>query len=213
MRLYYYPAHKRNERAFVATYPLSIGRQDWSTPHGVTRVISKVKDPVWIPPETVRREHAAEGDILPKIVPAGPANPLGAYALRLGFDGYLIHGTDKPYGIGMRVTHGCMRLYPHDIDTVYHTVPVGTPVRLVNQPYKIGFANARIYLEVHPYLEEDAAKFQDQFTQVVNLILARTAAFDVRLDWPALRTAVYLPDGVPKIVGEATPRVAALTAP
>ena len=209
MRIYYYPAHKRNDAAYVATYPISIGRQDWSTPHGLTRIVSKVKDPVWIPPETIRREHAAEGDFLPKVVPAGPHNPLGAYALHLGIDGYLMHGTDKPYGIGMRVTHGCMRLYPQDIDTVYHTVPVGTPVRLVNQPYKIGIAQERLYLEVHPHLDEDAAKFQNEFSYVVDLITARAGPYEVALDWPALRAAIYQPDGIPKIVGVAKLRAVA----
>jgi L,D-transpeptidase ErfK/SrfK len=203
MRLYYFPRPRSGEQPFVATYPISIGRQDWSTPHGVTHVTSKVKDPSWAPPESIRREHAAEGDILPKVVGPGPDNPLGAYALRLGLKGYLIHGTDKPYGIGMRVTHGCMRLYPQDIETVYHTVPVGTPVRLVNQPYKLGIANDELYLEVHPFLDEDTEKFRDQFTYVVGLITSRYANYDVRLDWKALRAAVYEPNGIPRRIGRA----------
>ncbi len=206
MRLYYYPRAKPGEQRLVATYPISIGRQDWSTPHGATRVVSKIKDPTWTPPESIRREHAAEGDILPAVVPAGPQNPLGAYALRLGISGYLIHGTDKPYGIGMRVTHGCMRLYPEDIERVFHTVSVGTTVRLVNEPYKIGFANGRIYLEVHPHLEEDDAKFRDPFTYVASLIAKKSAAYDVRLDWQATRAAVYQADGVPRDLGSAVLR-------
>ncbi|MSR15059.1 MAG: hypothetical protein EXR86_10965 [Gammaproteobacteria bacterium] len=203
MRFYHFLPAKNGKPATVATYPISIGRQDWSTPHGVTRVISKVKDPSWTPPESIRREHAAEGDILPKVVPPGPQNPLGAYALRLGLTGYLIHGTDKPYGIGMRVTHGCMRLYPEDIETVYHTIPVGTPVRLVNQPYKIGVAHGQLYLEVHPHLEEDAAKFRDQFTYVVELISKRYPNYEVRIDWQALRRTLYGVDGIPAVVGRA----------
>ncbi len=206
MRLYYFPRAKKGEQQLVATYPISIGRQDWSTPHGATRVVSKVKDPTWTPPESIRREHAAEGDFLPTVVPAGPQNPLGAYALRLGIEGYLIHGTDKPYGIGMRVTHGCMRLYPEDIARVFHTVPVGTTVRLVNEPYKIGFANSRIYLEVHPHLEEDEAKFKDPFLYVAGLIAKRSAAYEVRLDWQATRAAIYHADGIPRDLGSAVLR-------
>jgi L,D-transpeptidase ErfK/SrfK len=208
MRLYYYPRAKKGEQRLVATYPISIGRQDWSTPHGATRIVSKVKDPTWTPPESIRREHAAEGDILPAVVPAGPQNPLGAYALRLGISGYLIHGTDKPYGIGMRVTHGCMRLYPEDIARVFHTVPVGTTVRLVNEPFKIGIANGRIYLEVHPHLEEDDAKFKDPFTYVASLIAKKSAAYEVRLDWQATRAAVYQADGIPRDLGSAVLRQA-----
>lgn len=201
MRLYYYPKSGKDTTPAVTTYPISIGRQDWSTPHGVTRVVSKVKDPSWTPPESIRKEHAEQGDILPPVVPPGPNNPLGAYALRLGLTGYLLHGTDKPYGIGMRVTHGCMRLYPQDIETVYRTVPIGTEVRLVNEPYKVGLAHGKLYLEVHPPLEEDAQKFADQFTHVVGLVVARTPNMDVRLDWSALRAALRRQDGIPTAVG------------
>ena len=203
MRIYYFPKAARGQASQVATYPVSIGRQDWSTPHGVTQIVAKIKDPSWAPPETIRQEHASEGDFLPKVVGPGPDNPLGAYALRLGLPGYLIHGTDKPYGIGMRVTHGCMRLYPHDIDTVYHTVPVGTQVRLVNEPFKIGLAHGEIYLEVHPYLDEDEDKFREKFTLVVNLITKRCANSEVRLNWQALRQALYQPTGIPVVVGSA----------
>jgi len=209
MRLYYYPKTKGGKAGaaqVVASYPISIGRQDWSTPHGATRVESKVKDPSWTPPASIRKEHAAEGDILPAVVPPGPLNPLGAYALRLGIKGYLIHGTDKPYGIGMRVTHGCMRLYPEDIERVFHSVPVGTPVRLVNEPFKVGLSNGRLYLEVHPPLEEDRKKFETRFAQVVQLISRRYGTHAVSLDWQALRTTLYREDGVPRDIGSALPR-------
>jgi L,D-transpeptidase ErfK/SrfK len=206
MRLYHFLPAKPGIAPSVATYPISIGRQDWSTPHGVTRVVSKVKDPSWTPPESIRREHAAEGDFLPKVVAPGPQNPLGQYALRLGLTGYLIHGTDKPYGIGMRVTHGCMRLYPEDIEMVYHTVPVGTPVRLVNQPYKVGIAHGQIFLEVHPVLVENAANSDRQFVDIVGLISQRYAKYDVNLDWAALRQVIYRADGVPRGIGNVVQR-------
>lgn len=208
MRIYHYRARGKGQALEVATYPVSIGRQNWSTPHGATSVVSKVKDPTWTPPESIRREHAAEGDFLPAVVPAGPKNPLGAYALRLGMSGYLIHGTDKPYGIGMRVTHGCMRLYPKDIETVYHTVPVGTVVRIVNQPYKVGLLKGQLLLEVHPALEEDisAGTYAQEFTHVMSLILPYAANHEINLDWSALRGAVLRKDGVPVIVGSAAIR-------
>ena len=207
MRLFHYlPAAKGGSRT-VATYPISIGRQDWTTPHGATKVIGKVKDPSWTPPESIRREHAKEGDILPAVVGPGPHNPLGAYALQLGFEGYLIHGTDKPFGIGMRVTHGCMRLYPDDIAKVFKTVPVGTQVRLVNQPLKVGVIDGRVMLEAHPALEEDSVKVAArQFSSVMELLLPYNERYELSLDWQALRRAVYRKDGVPAEVGRAVER-------
>jgi L,D-transpeptidase ErfK/SrfK len=115
MRLFYYPNPVVGERATVMTYPVSIGRDDWQTPLGETQITAKVKNPVWYRPDSMRKEHAAKDSILPKVVPPDPDNPLGKYALRLALASYLIHGTNKPFGIGMQVTHGCMRLYPEDM--------------------------------------------------------------------------------------------------
>ena len=106
MRLYYFPKHAKDEIPVVITHPISIGRMDWQTPIGVTRIASKVQNPTWYPPESIREEHAADGRPLPRVVPSGPDNPLGAYALSLALPGYLIHGTNRPTGVGMRVTHG-----------------------------------------------------------------------------------------------------------
>jgi L,D-transpeptidase ErfK/SrfK len=201
MRLYYFPAPKAREPRVVTTHPISIGRQQWTTPHGVTKIVDKIKDPAWYPPESIREEHAAEGDLLPKMVPAGPDNPLGAYKMRLGLPGYLIHGTNRPYGIGMRVTHGCMRMYPKDVEQLFQTVSVGTLVRIVNQPYKVGVAHNNIYLEVHPHLAEDNDKFRDQFSHVVELIVAKTAGLDVQLNWRLLRNTIVEKSGMPTAVG------------
>ncbi|MBI5461929.1 MAG: L,D-transpeptidase family protein [Gammaproteobacteria bacterium] len=158
MRLYYFPAAKHGEARIIKTYPVSVGRMDWSTPMGKAKVASKVKDPAWRPPKSIRAEAAARGEIIPEVVPPGPRNPLGQYALRLSVPGYLIHGTDKPWGIGMRVTHGCLRLYPEDSEIIFHEVAVGTPVQIVNQPVKVGWVEGMLYMEVHPPLEEDLAR-------------------------------------------------------
>lgn len=144
--------------AEVITYPISMGRMDWRTPLGKARVIAKVKDPTWTPPESIRREHAAKGDILPAVVPAGPENPLGRFAMRLSVPGYLIHGTEenyKSFGIGMRVTHGCMRMYNEDVARLFPMIDVGTPVYLVNQPVKLGWDSGTLYMEVSQPLDED----------------------------------------------------------
>ena len=202
MRLYYFPkkASKQSQQQ-VVTHPISIGRQEWNTPHGATKIVAKVKDPIWYPPESIRDEHAAEGDILPKIVPAGPDNPLGAYKLRLGLPGYLIHGTNKPYGIGMRVTHGCIRMYPKDVESIFEKVRVGTDVFIVNQPYKVGVSGGGIYLEVHPHLDEDNEIFRDEFTHVVNLILERTGQSPAKLSWRTLKTTLAEKTGLPVLIG------------
>jgi L,D-transpeptidase ErfK/SrfK len=132
---------------------------DWNTPLGTTRIVSKAKDAPWIPPKSVREEHEKRGDPLPAIVPGGADNPMGRYKMALGIPGgaYLIHGTNKPAGIGMQVTHGCMRLYPEDIETLYGMVPIGTQVTIVNQPYKWGWVDGELLIEVHPPLQEDSA--------------------------------------------------------
>ena len=136
MRLYYYPKAGADGQRVVHTYPVSIGRMDWKTPMGLTKIVAKDVDPAWRPPASIKAEHAAEGDFLPDVIPGGPDNPLGRYAMRLGVPGYLIHSTNKPYGIGMRVTHGCVRMYPEDIERLFGMVPVGTTVRLVDQPFQ-----------------------------------------------------------------------------
>jgi L,D-transpeptidase ErfK/SrfK len=158
MRLYYYPKPQAGQTPIVITYPVSIGRMDWKTPLGKTSVASKQVNPAWYPPASIKAEHAAEGEILPDVIPGGtPDNPLGHYALRLAVRGYLIHGTDerKAYGIGMRVTHGCVRMYPEDIERLFNMVPVGIPVYIVNQPVKVGWLAGTLFLESHAPLEED----------------------------------------------------------
>ena len=109
LRLYYFPDE---DGMRVITHPISIGREGWSTPYGRTTVVRKKHLPSWTPPESVREEHAALGDFLPTVVPPGPDNPLGEHALYLGIPGYLIHGTNEPRGLGMRVSHGCIRMFP-----------------------------------------------------------------------------------------------------
>ena len=158
MRLYYYPPAKPGEPRVVETFPVSIGRMDWATPLGETRVIAKKKDPAWYPPESIREEAAKKGEEMPKVVPAGPDNPLGQHALRLGIPGYLIHGTNKPWGVGMRVSHGCVRMYPEDIAELFGEVPVNTPVRIINRPYKAGWYAGTLFIEAHRVLEEDKNK-------------------------------------------------------
>ncbi|HYE34005.1 L,D-transpeptidase family protein [Methylocaldum sp.] len=204
MRLYYYPAQPKTKATQVITYPVSIGRMDWRTPLGATKIAQKVKDPVWRPPETIKEEHARDGDILPDVVPAGPLNPLGRFALRLGVPGYLIHGTgiDKAYGIGMRVTHGCIRMYPEDIERLYPLVNVGTPVHLVNQPVKLGWSDGTLYMEVHQPLDEDRMTYEQLLDSAMDMIEKKTARQQVVLDGAALKQALQQPSGVPVAISK-----------
>ena len=154
-RLFYYPPVINGEPETVETYPIGIGRDGWATPTGETTVTSKGRDPVWYVPASIRKEYAEAGDPLPPQVPPGPDNPLGSHVMVLGLPGYLIHGTNKPAGVGMRVSHGCVRLFPEDIEYLYDQIPVGTEVRIVNQPYLIGWQGGDLLLEAHPPLVED----------------------------------------------------------
>lgn len=155
MRLFYFPPAKSGEPRKVITHPLGIGRVEWKTPLGTTKIVSKKAAPSWIPTPSIRKEHAADGDILPAVVPPGPDNPLGTHVLRLGWTNYSIHGTDKPPSIGLRGSHGCLRMYPEDIVRIYDAVPVGTPVRVVNQPRLLGWRGNVLYLQAYPALEDD----------------------------------------------------------
>ncbi len=188
----------------VITYPVSIGRMDWRTPLGAAKIAEKVKDPVWRPPESIKKEHAQDGDFLPDVVPAGPLNPLGQFAMRLSVPGYLIHGTgiDKAYGIGMRVTHGCIRMYPEDIAKLYPMVSVGTPVRLVNQPVKLGWVGDDLYMEVHQPLDEDRMSYDELLSTALGLIEAKNASRGVALDGGAIRKAVEKPSGIPVLISK-----------
>ena len=197
MRMYYYPKASADGQQVVLTYPVSIGRMDWKTPLGATRVISKEVDPAWRPPASIKAEHAAEGDFLPDVIPGGPDNPLGRYAMRLGVPGYLIHSTNKPYGIGMRVTHGCVRMYPEDIERLFGMVPVGTTVRLIDQPVKVGRFNGELYVESHEPLEEDNLPIKITLEQAQRAVIAKVGPDMPGVDPAALEVAVEQVSGIP----------------
>lgn len=154
-RLFHYRESQDGAEMIVETFPIGIGRSGWATPTGDTTVVSKARDPVWFVPASVRKEHLEAGDPLPRQVPPGPDNPLGAYVLGLGIPGYLIHGTNKPAGVGMRISHGCVRLFPEDIEYLYDEVDIGSRVRIVNQPYLFGWQDGDLVFEAHAPLQED----------------------------------------------------------
>ncbi len=175
-RLFYFPEVAEGEVQTVMTYPIGIGRVGWETPLGEASVIGKARDPNWYVPASVRREHAELGDPLPAIVPPGPDNPLGRYVLQLDMPGYLIHGTNQPYGVGMRVSHGCVRLYPENIELLYSLVGLGEPVTIVNQPYLMGQLGGELYFEGHRPLEDDTVSPAEHLTEHLTAVVDRSDA-------------------------------------
>jgi L,D-transpeptidase ErfK/SrfK len=202
-RLYYYPKVKKGQTPYVITYPVSIGKMDWSTPLGRTKVVDKRKNPTWSPPESVRKEHEERGDPLPPIVKAGPDNPLGLYAMRLDIHpgAYLIHGTNNPIAVGMAITHGCIRMYPEDIEALFPVVPVGTPVWLINEPVKVARVDGKVWLEVHPPVDEEgqqAAVDIEQFYAMANAALGETPA---AIHWDFVMAELKNASGLPQTIG------------
>jgi L,D-transpeptidase ErfK/SrfK len=202
-RLYYYPKPKRGGPIQVITYPVSIGKMDWRTPLGITHVIQKEKNPIWFPPESVRKEHAEAGDPLPPRVGPGPDNPLGAYAMRLaaGNGTYLIHGTNNPIAVGLAVTHGCIRMYPDDVAQLFPLIPVGTPVRLINEPVKVAWVDGELLLEAHPPVDAQGQSFEPNIDQFSDLLKAAVGDTTVAINWDYAREVLQKADGVIATVG------------
>lgn len=159
----------------VSTYPVSVGKDDeWKTPLSFTHITSKTARPNWYPPASILKEHEENNDPLPKVVPPGPDNPLGEYKIGLALSGYLIHGTNVPEGIGMRVTHGCIRLHPTGIKKLFNSVEINTPVTIINQPYKVGWHEDKLYVETHSEIEEQEKASSRNLTEFVQLVVAKT---------------------------------------
>ncbi len=213
MRLYYFPPHKKGEQQIVYTHPIGIGRVGWQTPDGVTKVVRKAKDPIWRPPPDIIKEHRQDGDDLPAIVGPGPDNPLGNRALYLGWPQYLIHGTNKPVGVGMRVSHGCMHLYPEDILELYDLVSIGTKVHVVNQPFVFGWHQGRLYMKAFGSLEDDRRNWQKAKQQLLAKSLgAHTRAelerLNEQVNWDLVMRLAGDPRGIPVPVTDADASVA-----
>ena len=202
MRIYYFPKHAAHANQTVYTFPIGIGKVGWSTPEGTTKVMRKVKDPTWIPGPGVRAEHQENGDILPAVVPAGPDNPLGDRAMYLAWSQYLIHGTNKPYGVGLRSSHGCIRLYPEDIETLYEMIAVGEKVTVVNQPFLFGWHQDQLYLQTYDVLEDDPRDWQKAQKRLLSKALAdriqkQLKARGEKINWDAVSKLAHDPRGLP----------------
>lgn len=198
-RLYYFK--DGNEEPI--THPLGVGREGLSTPEGKTTVTRKMIGPTWRPTERMRKEDPS----LPASIGPGADNPMGTHALYLGWPAYAIHGTNRPYGIGRRVSSGCIRLYPEDIVTLYEQVPVGTQVRVVDQPIKVGWVDDDLYLEAHPSLEQADDMEQDGFVSTyefsesdLKILMNVAGEYAEQVDWPLVRKVVRVRQGIPVVI-------------
>ncbi len=198
LRLYFYPdAHT------IMTYPIGIGKEGWETPVGHTTIASKRKYPTWIPPASIRKENPD----LPALVPAGPHNPLGDYALYLGWPAYLIHGTNRPYGIGWRTSHGCIRMYPEHIEELFPLVPIGTRVNVIDTNYKIGWKDNQLWIEVFPtqqQVDDITAYKSPQAMDIPELhaLIESLAGEASKVNWYAVDNALASPSGLPVMIAE-----------
>lgn len=205
MRLFAFPGKGGNE---LVTYPVGIGREGRATPLGEMYVDRKTERPTWYVPESIRRDHAKRGDPLPAAVSPGPDNPLGDYAMYLSRPSYLIHGTNKPYAIGFRASNGCLRLYPEDIGPLFQATPVKTPVRIVNQPYLLGWQNGQLHLQAHTPHEElnEAALKKSLYAKLKDIERKRGQV----LDWQKIEATLTEARGIPVPVSANSPGLAQL---
>ena len=211
MRLFYYPPAKPGTSAVVITHPIGIGREGWDTPLALAKVIEKIVKPTWRVPESIRAEHAQDGDPLPKIVPPGPDNPLGEFAMRLSIPAYLIHGTNHPYGIGRRVSHGCIQLYPEDIEQTFGLVAVGTPVAIVDQPYLLGRLDGMLYLKAHEP-EKSEKRREAGFAAGLDARIKKAGKRGESVDWDRVKLVVGEARGIPIPITAGSPGLSDLLA-
>lgn len=194
LRLFYFP-----DPNTVITYPISTGKEGWSTPAGQTAIIDKRAHAPWIVPESIRIEDPS----LPAVIPAGPDNPLGEYVLNLGWPGFLIHGTNRPKTVGKWASHGCIRLFPEDIEALYNAVKIGTPVNIINMPYTMGWDHGTLYLQVLPVraqVYEMLDRKQPTFIDIPAVYgdVKQVAGADASIDWPAVDRAIRRRSGLPE---------------
>ena len=200
MRLYYFPKGKN----YFYTYPVGIGRFNWSTPLGRLRVIQKIKNPVWVVPNNILRYRRENGDPVSKIVPSGPDNPLGYYALRLSQPTYLIHGTNDLSSVGRRSSAGCIHLYPEDIKILFKMISVNIPVLIINRPYIVGQNDGKLYMEAHFPLKEDREKLFNNISQSILALVNQYSKYITEGSQINLQKATEIVKehtGLPELIG------------
>ncbi len=199
LRVYYYRTNKDK----VVTYPVGIGREGWDTPLGKTTIVAKVKNPTWVVPADIKADRAKDGVILPNSIGPGPDNPLGAYAFYLGFPGaYRMHGTNDPSGIGRRSSAGCIRMWPEDVEELFSHVKKGTPILVIDDPYKVGWENGKLYLESHVPLQEQIGKDGESLSPMVAEVRQAIAGKNATVDWKKADAVALAHSGIPEVIGQ-----------
>ena len=201
MRLYFY--HPNSNQ--VSTYPIGIGKDGWDTPLGKTRIVRKRENPTWVVPDSILENYARKGKSIEKRMPPGPNNPLGEYAMNLGFKNIVIHGTPYPRGIGIRSSHGCLRMLPEDIENLYYEVPMGTQVRIVHEPNKIGKIANTFYLEAHVPLSEPQYQSYESLNQKIRRVMSRFKSQSIRINWGEAESLRKRANGLPEAFGRLIP--------
>jgi len=197
LRLYYY----HPDKVHVSTYPIGVGQNGWDTPLGSTQVVRKREKPTWVVPDSILKNHEELGQPIEKVRGPGPNNPLGDYAMNLGFKNIVLHGTNTPRGVGVRSSHGCIRMLPEDIAVLFHQVKVGTPVRIIHEPVKIGRLDNQLFLEAHVPISqtgEYVPKTQVN-TRIESLAQQAGSRFDVR--WDLVQRFQHKASGIPSVIG------------
>src|SRR3984885_1376077 len=211
MRLFYFPPHKSGEPQTVITHPIGIGKVGWATPEGVTKIVRRQADPTWRVPVSVIKEHRENGEELEKVIGPGPDNPLGKFAFYLQWPSYLIHGTNKPAGVGLRSSHGCIRLFPEDILELFDKAPIGTEVHVVNQPYVFGWDNGQLVMQAFGSLEDDRRDWNKSQAALLARSLGKPVEKELKrrgatVDWDLVMQLAHTPRGliVPVTVTDAS---------
>jgi L,D-transpeptidase ErfK/SrfK len=202
-RLYYFPKPAKNQAPVVITYPVSIGKDGDTTPLGQTQIIEKIEHPFWVPTKSIRDEHAASGEPLPRVIAPGPDNPIGDFKMRLGFgDGtYEIHGTNKPISVGMAATYGCIGMYPEDLAALYALISVGTPVRLINVPVKVAWSAGTLLVEAHLTIDAHGRTVAPTFDLLADVLHETARDTRVSILWERAMYVLKRADGVIATVG------------
>lgn len=199
MRLYYFP--KGSD--VVMSYPIGIGRVGKTIPITTTAISFKKMNPTWIPPEDIRAFNEDQGITLPRVMPAGPDNPLGPYAIYLKLPTFLIHSTIFPDSVGRRASFGCIRMHEADVKEIFELVQAKTPVSIINVSTKVGWDNDKLYLETHAPLEEHVTESEASYHGMLATVenAAQSQRHVTFVDWQLIADLSDVRDGIPHEVG------------
>lgn len=196
LRIYYY----HPDGKYVSTFPVGVGQEGWDTPLGETTVVRKRANPTWVVPKSILENHQRLGQPIAPTMPPGPKNPLGTHALSLGFKNIVIHGTPYPMGVGVRSSHGCIRMLPEDIRQVFNLVPVGTPVRIVHEPNKVGYQGGQVFVESHVPMSEGMYGGNHSIESIVKKMVDNTG-HRMTINWGQAQRARNRASGYPAVIG------------